>query len=134
MPRTLRDDRKADFYNVFLNTGEFAETVTFYPARGGPSRRIVVIRSVTQRPEQGELVTYGEEQLRIRVGKDETHAKGGIAVPVSAGTKRDMIQRDDDTETERYAYTGEKKDFGVYWELEFSRRMLQTAGVEHRQR
>ena len=105
--QTLKQDMASDFYANVLDTGAFAETVTFYPALGGTARRIVMAVSLGQHPEEGELIDTNTEEIRVLVGRTEAHAKGGIDVPYKDATTADAIRRDDDTETQRFAFTGD---------------------------
>jgi len=106
--RTLQQDMASDFYaNVLDVNSGFAKTITFYPAMGGESRRIVAVVSQSQRPEEGPLVDYTKEEVRVTVGRTESHAKGGVDVPVMDGETADAIARDGDSEQQKFAFTGE---------------------------
>jgi len=74
---TLRDMITDDAVAVFLNTGEFAETVTYYPHKfyGAVERAprvisaVVFREAIAQLTENGDVVTY---QFEVHVANDST--------------------------------------------------------------
>ncbi len=134
MANTLKDDMAADLAGTFLNTKEFAETVTFYPADGSASRSIVMIVVQNQKPEDNGPVNYETETIDVQCLKDESHAKGGIATPTRGlTTSVDKLVRAGDTEDERFAFTGEilgETFGGAGWRLRFERSKARQIGSQ----
>lgn len=135
MGNTLKDDMKADFAATFLNTTEFAEEVTFYPADGGASRTLTVTINSRQRGEDKGPINYEVEVITVQVLKDESHAKGGIATPVreAGATAVDRILRSGDSE--KFAFTGRvlgEPFGGTVWRLEFERSKFIRGGTGQR--
>ncbi len=136
MPNTLKDDMTADLYANVLDTSAFAETVTFYPAGGGSSRRLRA--NITEAVEaiDGAMVAFNTETITVLVGNNESHARGGIAQPQygAAAADIDALTRDDDSNTRKYAFTGEAERMPGGWKLTYSRPSLVVAGVKARGR
>jgi len=133
--RTLKDDMERDFEDTFLNEDEFAEWVTFYPANGGPSRRILV--NVTGRiaavNDRGDIEARDEE-ITVECRKAETGTQGGVAAPVRTGSQADTLVCDGDQETDRYSFTGEVRGETAYsWTLAFRRLRPTRIGTQQRQ-
>lgn len=80
---TLRDAIEADSLKVFLNLGEFAETVTYHPHRafGQPVRPPRVIRAVVFRED---LVTLGEDDGQTVVPQFTVHVKNDNTEGISS--------------------------------------------------
>ncbi len=134
MSNTLKDDAAADLYANVLDSSAFAETITFYPAGGGSSRRLVA--SITEAAEivSGATIDFNVETITVLVGNDESRAKGGITQPTrgASATDIDALTRDDDSNSRKYAFTGEKKRMPGGWKLTYSRPSLVMAGVKAR--
>jgi hypothetical protein len=131
--RTLKDDLASDFENVFLNENEFSEWVTYHPAYGGPSRRILV--NVTKPKadvnDQGDIEAR-DESISVECRKTETGTKGGVACPVRDGSRADTLVRDG--ETDRYAFTGTVENETPHsWKLLFRRLRPTRIGTAQRQ-
>ncbi|MGE3667684.1 MAG: hypothetical protein AB7G51_13810 [Steroidobacteraceae bacterium] len=115
---SLRELGKTNFYGHVLDVGKFAETCTFYPADGGEPRVIVAKINHERRGKSQPHVEGEEERLRVAVGRDAAHAKGGIATPVIG----DALVREGETELVRYAWTGEIENQTSYsWTLIYTR-------------
>ncbi len=136
MGNTLKDDMTADLYANVLDTSAFAETVTFYPAGGGSSRRLVA--SITEVDEivPGAMVEFKTEKITVLVGNDESHARGGIEQPLHGASAEDIdaLTRDDDSNARKYAFTGKAERMPGGWKLMYSRPSLVLAGVKARGR
>jgi hypothetical protein len=80
---TLRDAIEADSLKVFLNLGEFAETVTYYPhkAFGQAVRPPRTIRAVVFRED---LVTLGEDDGQTVVPQFTVHVKNDSVEGISS--------------------------------------------------
>lgn len=103
MANTLKDDMKADFAALMLNTDEFAETVTFYPANGDASRQIVMHVSRVQNAEDGVYVQSDSDTLIVRALKDSSHAKGGIPIEELERSLRPTLWRASDFNWSQHA-------------------------------
>lgn len=115
---SLRDVGKANFYAHVLDVGKFAETCTFHPGAGGEPRTVVMKINHERRSRSQPHVEGEEERLRVAVGRDELHAKGGVAAPVMG----DTLVREGETELVRYAWTGEIENQTSYsWTLVYTR-------------
>lgn len=96
MANTLLDDMKSDFADVMLNTNEFAETATFYPANGDVSRSIVMHVNRTQAAEDGIAVRSDRDTLIVSVLKDSSNAKGGIPIEeLESGLRPTLVRASD---------------------------------------
>lgn len=124
----------ADVAGTLLNTAEFAEWVTYYPATGGVSHRLVaLISNEAARQDTPGPVRRNVETVRVFLLNDPTHAKGGVATPAHSERGADSFLRDSDPTGGRYVFTGRVYDSdAVSWTLEFERPKLRTVGTEHR--
>ena len=134
MSRTLKDDLASDFEDVFLNENEFSEWVTYYPAHGGPSRRILV--NVTKPKadvnDQGDIEAR-DESISVECRKTESGTKGGVVCPVRDGSRADTLSRETDSETDRYAFTGTvESETSHSWRLVFRRLRPTRIGTTQR--
>lgn len=115
---SLRDLGKANFYAHVLDVGKFAETCTFHPADGGPPRTVVMKINHERQSRSSPHVEGEEERLKVAVGRDEAHLKGGVARPVIG----DALVREGETELVRYGWTGEIEHQTSYsWTLIYTR-------------
>lgn len=134
MARTLMEQQALDAAAVFLVVGENAETVTFYPAHGGASRPVVMEVSGGARPEPGAIVDQQEDTVTVFCLKDETHAKGGVAVPVHDQGSADSFQRDGDPDHRKFVFNGRIiMETDHSWQLEYTRpRPIRAGGNARR--
>ncbi len=133
MGNTLKDDMKIDAANCFLNTNDFAESVTFYPAAGGASRSIDVRITYQQESKDFGPINYDTERIEVFILKDESHAKGGLATPDRQSTVADKLVRAGDTLTEKFAFTGRILSESAHgWLLEFVRPKPVRIGTQQR--
>ncbi len=81
---SLADDRKTNFYDEILGDGHpQVEVVTF--GDGSTTWTATVKVTTDEAPDTRGPVAEVEpetDRFLIRVGKDESHAKSGVAVPV----------------------------------------------------
>lgn len=124
--------RKANFYACLLDTNAFAEQVTYHPAGQPAPRTITAIVRPTQEIDQAEYLDREVQRYTVSVGKDETHAKGGVALPVAG----DRIQRASETDQQALmAFTGRIIGETPHsYLLEFSRPITTQIGTDHRRR
>ena len=116
-----------DLRDVFCNVEEFGETVTFYPADGSPSRRLVAVIESSQRVFDGEMIAQLAEEITVLVGRDRHGEKGGIEAPAVG----DEIKRERDNQT--YFYTGEVRNSDTAsWWLAYSRHLPVALGTSQR--
>jgi hypothetical protein len=126
---SFADARKANFYNVILNTAHFAEVVTFR-RHGQDDKQITVVCTPTQNERNDQSASYIEEKvetLQVRVGRDETEAKGGIATP----TIGDGILRAPGgiLDPRIYSFQGRIEESTPHsWTLIFTRRVPELVG------
>lgn len=114
MANTLQDDMAADFASIMLNTKEFAETVTFYPANGDASRSIVMHVNRTQSAEEGIYVRSDNDSLIVEAFKDPDNAKGGIPIEeLESGLRPTLIRTDDFNWTQHASDQIDDRIFGV---------------------
>ncbi len=135
MGKTLAEDCARDAAEVFLREGDPGnEWVTYYPADGGPPRRIHVSLRRHSMPEDGQSqVSYRTDQIEIECLKDQSHALGGVARPLASAQRADALRRDGDADTEKYVFTGEiLSDAPGYWRLRFTRPRPVRIGTEQR--
>lgn len=136
MGRTLKEDLARDFHEVFLNEKEHSEWVTFYPAGGGRSRRLLVTVTKPRRDvaDRGD-VEMDEEEIIVEAGRDESHAHGGIAFPCCTGSDADTLVRDGDEDLDRFAFSGRiESETPHSRRLHFTRPRPLRIGTEQRQR
>ena len=134
MTKTLAEDIADDLYSVMLATSDFAETVTYYPGGGGASRSVVALVRHDGQSRRDGPSHYDEDRIIVIVGNDEDHAKGGVESP-AWGTSPDAIDcllRSGDSETQKYAFTGQRRQIAGGWELHFSRPVAKGYGTAHR--
>ncbi len=134
MSNTLKDDMTADLYANALDTSAFAETVTFYPAGGGSSRRLRANITAAVEAVDGAMVTFNTETIIVLVGNDESHARGGIEQPQYGASAADIdaLTRDDDSNTRKFAFTGKVERMPGGWKLTYDRPSLVLAGKKAR--
>lgn len=124
---TFRELLAEDLKDVFLNTEEFGEAVTFFPAGGGASRRIVVLIEQNQRGVSGELIDHELDEITVQVSRKVNGESGGIERPIVG----DTLTRANDPE--RYAYNGEiKESDSASWWLVYSRQKPLGIGNNYR--
>lgn len=134
MSRTLKEDLKRDFEEVFLNEKEFSEWVAYQPHGGGPSRRILVnvIKRTASVAPHGDL-EMRDEEIVVECRKDEAGDKGGVAAPSRTGSAADTLLRDGDPPDARYSFTGRvEHENSDYWKLVFRRPRPTRIGTEQR--
>jgi hypothetical protein len=105
---TFKDQIKSDALNVFLNTGEFAETVSYTP-KGGSAKTIKAVVN-RERPDPAAEVSNRAyfNQLEIMIANDATNGiaainKDGdtVSLPLRPGgvavtfTVKDILSSDD---------------------------------------
>lgn len=114
--------------SIDLNPEQFGEWVTFYPAGGGATRRIVASIEASARPVGEDAGEHLEEEIFVMLADDLYAAEtGGINEP----RRGDCLQRAG--ETERYAWTGDVRAHeGGAWHLVFARRRQLASGGPHR--
>lgn len=108
------------FYAGVLDPDNFpnVEIVSFQPA-GGDARAVYAHLKFDQQQGEFETVSRRTERMAVRVGRDESHEKGGIAT----ATRGDILRRPDDAEgAVPFAYTGEVREQTSWsWVLVFER-------------
>ncbi len=138
MANTLLDDMASDFADVMLNTNEFAETVTFYPAGGGASRSIVMHVNRTQSAEDGIHLRSDNDNMIVDVLKDSSNAKGGILFEEIKSGSRPTLVRDSDFNGAqpvpgRFVFSGDILGETPHsWKLRFIRQKPYRTGVDAR--
>ncbi len=114
--------RKETFYRVVLNDQHWAKPVTI-TEDGRPDRTILAVCRRTAADREEGLTDANVDSLAVTVGRDESHAKGGIA----AARRGLKLMRPD--ETELYAFEGTVIEETEYsFVLQFSRPRLTTLG------
>lgn len=126
MARTLKDDQADDWADTFANAEEFAEQVYYQPAGGGTERQITaLVERVADVTTEG-AVWRRLDELVVTVGRNEDHAKGGVARPQPG----DRLRRATDANTTNYAFTGEViAETPASFRLRFVRPVPVQAGV-----
>lgn len=127
---SLREQIESDVEGVFLNTDDFAETCTYYPAGGGdPLEVSAVIDEDGDSNEQGRELTDATT-LMVFVSRDPLT---GISNP----RKGDRLRRENDQEDRLFAYQGpdggpttEADQFA--WTLRFARNLRHELGGQRR--
>lgn len=128
---TLRSVIAADVESVFLDTDEFAESVTYTPAAGGGARTItVVIEEVgTFRTDDNMVSTMDE--IIVVAQRDPSATMGGIDRPRLGDTI--LRSATEDPEQRPYAFSGEIEDSEPdTWSLKYIRHRIVQVGVEQR--
>lgn len=92
--------RKRVFYATSLGVG--AETLLYRPADGGAAREITAKFHRSQQTLEREAVVSDAEEATVVVGRDEAHAKGGVAWPAPD----DLFQRIEAPDQPVYKFTG----------------------------
>lgn len=126
MVNTLKQQITADVAGIFLDTNEFAETVTYIPA-GDSGVSITVIVE-----ESDELIdvagrTVDEEMISVFTAR----TSAGIQNPATG----DAILRSvtEDPEQRVYGYMKQREDpERDSWWLLFKRRKTQRQGIDHK--
>lgn len=102
-----------DADDVFFNTEEFGERISFYPAGNGPMRTIAAVIEETERAVSGDVIDEGREEIVVLVRR---HAFEGILRPAMG----DALALAEDQE--RFSYTGEVRDSDTAtWRLVYAR-------------
>ena len=119
----------AQQFRECLRRAPQAETVQFFPGKGGEARPIVALVETTQRDQVDDEREDQLEELLVTVFADPTDVMvGGIDVPQFG----DAIQR---TGGARYAYLDEVVNQSAYsWQLRYGRRRTKTVGKSQMQR
>lgn len=128
---TLKELIESDVADVFMNTADFGETVTYSPAGGGGSRTLVAIVDEGGTFQSDETGLGQTEVIHVTVSRnrsDETTdgvAVGGIDDPQIG----DCIRRENDPEDKGYAYSGDKEDVDEFcWTLIYKRSFVLQHG------
>ena len=127
---TLKTLIAADVYDVALNEDEFAEAVAYTPVKGKKRTVIVLIQADFAYAEEGTR-TETREDISVQVGRDETHAKGGINEPKVG----DIILRavDVDPSQRPYAYMGNVDAIEPNeWIMQYTRHTVAEQGINAR--
>lgn len=108
------------FYAGVLDADQFpnVEIVSFQPA-GEDARSVYAHLSFDQQQSEQDTVSRRTERMRVRVGRDESHEKGGI----ESAVRGDMLRRANDPEWyPPFAFTGEiTEQTNWSWVLMFER-------------
>lgn len=118
-----------DLEDVFLNTEEFGEPISFYPANNGAMRRLYAVIEQNQRAVTGDgtMIDHEQEEIEVLVSKDRNGSRGGIDKPLVG----DTLTREGDGE--RYAYSGEIRDADTSsWRLVYVRANPLGIGTNYR--
>ena len=122
---TLRQQMLVDLNADILDTNNFAETVTYVP-QVGPARRVNIDITHSSEYASGTMLMEQVHTISIVVGRNETHANGGVSMPQLG----DAIIRDGDIPGVVYSWTGEVMDSeDHYWALKFERRKPHRVGA-----
>ncbi len=126
MINTLKQQITADVSDVFLDTDEFAETVTYIPASGAAVSITVVIEESDEFLDVEGRAVF-DEVILVFTSRNSS----GIASPVLGdGLKRSATE---DPEQRLYGYMGQKEDpERDSWWLMFKRRKTQRQGLDHK--
>jgi len=126
MANTLKQQITADVAGVFLDTDEFAESVTYIPASGAQSTITVIIEESDEFLDMEDRVVDDE---MISVFTARTSA--GIQSPVIGdGILRSTTE---DPEQRVYGYMQQREDpERDSWWLLFKRRKTQRQGTDHK--
>jgi len=123
---SFAESRKDNFYDVQLL--HFGELVTF-SREGQDDRQIKVRFRRTAADDEGQYIEQNVDTAEVRVGRDESHALGGIDAP----RMRDKVTRANDPDGP-YAWTGEVlKETPHSFLLRFTRPKLQRLGAKREQ-
>jgi len=127
MSKTLKQSIATDLVLNALNTNEFAESVTFDPGDGSPSRSIdVMIDDSEQTYRIGDMVSENERRITVLAAKDVDATSGGIATL----NESDQITRSDGRV---YGWTGTVvQEDAASWQLEYRYYELRGAGSQTR--
>lgn len=124
---TLREQIAEDLESVFLNTDDFADSVTFYPKNGTP-RTVVMLVDVRRDFRESEPGLVTVEVAECRCLRDPNNAsKGGVDNPqigdgILLSTEADPSQR-------KFGYVGIATEISASdWVLHFSRDVLFRQG------
>lgn len=126
MANTLKQQITADVPGVFLDTDEFAESVTYIPDSGAESTITVIIEETDEFLDiEGRSVF--DEVILVFTSRDSS----GIADPVLGdGLKRSAAE---DPSQRTYGYMGQKESpERDSWWLMFKRRKTQRQGTDHK--
>lgn len=120
---TLREQITTDVSAVFLNTDDFAETVTYTP-KSGDARQVSAVVDESERYEEG--VRGGKRKvtvLEVLVSRDETT---GIATPkFGDGLSRRLTGKENET----FSFRGESVETDENaWTLTFWRDVDEVIG------
>ncbi len=130
---TLKELIESDVADVFMNTDDFAEDVTYYPAGGGASRTVSAIVDEDGTFQTDDTGLARTEVIHVTVSRnrnDETTdgvAVGGIDNPQIG----DCIRRENDPDDKGYSFSGDKEDVDEFcWVLIYKRSFtVQHGGV-----
>jgi len=132
---SFRGARAENFRQVFLNSGHFAEALTYFPANGGEPVPLVAIVTNEQidRQDQGD-VSGREDVLRVKFSTDPAavDADGNPLGGVDEPERGDVICRTGlgDGPDKRYSFEGRViAHTDHHWDLEFVRVELQRVGM-----
>lgn len=120
MAVTLADRMKSTFYDFVLDPAKFPNVeIGTFRRDGKPDRQVYAKVSADDRFEQGQIVDREVQQILALVGKDESHARGGISKPM----RGDKWIRPGDQKGEPYwAFTGVVSGITAHsWQLTFER-------------
>ena len=118
---------KTTFYAAVLSTARHAEEVEYLPAGQTVGRTLTALVIVNNGEQPGDQTHKREiERAIVVVGKDESHAKGGVERPAH----RDRILRDgDDRSGPLLGFSGRViAESPHHWELEFVRSTTTALG------
>lgn len=110
---TLKTQIESDVSAVFLETDDFAETVTYIP-KGGKDRSVKAIVDRSVRPVQDQFGIWQDRVAEVLVSKDATD---GIAAIPEYGSS---LVTSDLADGETYSFEGTIVDEdAAAWTLEF---------------
>jgi len=127
---TFRDYRKTAYAANVLDENKFAETVTFFPAAGGPGVSIVAnVQELDDEETQNrEGIAQTKQQIRVSMLRDPDHEKGGR----TEFFPRDALLRAGQTDGERWAVDTARVDVTDHSIAGmFVRFKLKRAGTTH---
>ena len=96
---------KSTFYGFVLDPDKFPNVeIGTLRREGEPDRQLYAKFDADDRFEQGQVVDREVQRIRFLVGRDEDHAKGGIATPLRGDQ---WIRPGDQASDPYWAFTGE---------------------------
>lgn len=124
---TLREQIAEDLENVFLNTDDFADSVTYCPKTGEVRTVVMLVDRRRDFREDAQGLTH-VEIAECRCLRDPTNAtKGGVDNPQIGDSV--LLPASEDAEQRKFSYSGIVTDISASdWVLHFSRDVIYRQG------